>query len=123
MRVLIVDDSEVFVQHLRSRLAEIIGLEIVGQAGNVADATSEIRKARPDVVILDIRIPGGSGFDVLEGIGKEPAKPIVVMLTNCSGSQYRKKCLQDGARFFFDKSTEFHEIAQALRSLMGAVSA
>ena len=70
MRVLIVDDSEVLVQRLRTGLAEITGIEVVGHANNVADAAREIRKAKPDVVILDIRMPGGSGIDVLEGLKK-----------------------------------------------------
>jgi DNA-binding NarL/FixJ family response regulator len=123
MKVLIVDDSEVVVQRLRSSLAEVAGLEIVGQADNVADAVLEIRKLRPDVIILDIRMPGGSGIDVLEGLKAYPRPPIVIMLSNYSDRQYRKKCLQSGARFFFDKSAEFQKVAEVLQSLMNAALA
>jgi DNA-binding NarL/FixJ family response regulator len=46
-------------------------------------------------------------------------KPIVIVLSNYSSRQYRRKCLQSGARFFFDKSAEFHKVAEVLRSLTG----
>ena len=71
MRVLIVDDSNVVIQRLTSRLVEVTGIEIVGHADNVVDAVREIRKAQPDVVILDIGLPGGSGIDVLESLKED----------------------------------------------------
>jgi DNA-binding NarL/FixJ family response regulator len=123
MRVLIVDDSAALVQRLRSSLAEVPGLEVVGQADNAGDATRVIREARPDVVILDIRMPGGSGIEVLEGLKKNPLPPLVIMLSNYSYQQYRRKCLASGARFYFDKSNEFHKVAEVLRDLMAAASA
>jgi DNA-binding NarL/FixJ family response regulator len=123
MRVLIVDDSEALVQRLTSSLMEVTGIEIVGHAGNVSDAALEIRKAKPDVVILDIRMPGGSGIDVLEGLKNDPFQPVVIMLTNYSGRQYRRRCLESGARYFFDKSAEFHKVAEVLRGLMDTSSA
>jgi len=120
MRVLIVDDSEILVQRLRSSLAEIPGLEIVGQSGNVADGILDIRTLKPDVVILDIRMPGGSGIDVLESLRKHPTPPIVIMLSNYDYEHFRKRCLQGGARFYFDKSTEFHKVVEVLRGLVDA---
>ena len=123
MRVLIVDDWEVLVQRLRASLREVTGIEVVGHADNAADAARQIRLAKPDVVILDIRMPGGSGIDVLEGLKNDQFQPIVIVLTNHSERQYRKKCLQNGARYFFDKSAEFHKVAEILRSLMGATAA
>lgn len=123
MRVLIADDSKVFVERLMSSLAEVTGIEIVGYAENVPDAMQEIRKAKPDVAILDIRMPGGSGIDVLEGLKKDQFQPIVIVLSNQSSRQYRKKCQQLGARFLFDKSAEFEKVAEVLRTLLrnGAV--
>jgi DNA-binding NarL/FixJ family response regulator len=120
MRVLIADDSQALVQRLTSRLMEVTGVEIVGHAGNVRDALREIRKAKPDVVILDICMPGGSGIDVLESLQKDQSPPLVIVLSNYSDRQYRRKCLQSGACFFFDKSSEFHKVAEVLRSLMEA---
>ncbi|MGO8818769.1 MAG: response regulator transcription factor [Terriglobia bacterium] len=120
MRVLIADDSKVLVERMRSRLAEVPGIEVVGHAIDVADAATKIRKARPDVVILDICMPGGSGIDVLEGLNKDKLNPIVIVLSNCHHRQYRKKCLKIGARFYFDKSAEFHKVAEVLQGLLEA---
>ena len=112
MKVLIVDDSQVLARCLRSSLAAVAGLEIVGHADCVADGIMEIRKAKPDVVILDIRLPGGSGVDVLEALKEEQFKPIVIVLSDYSFPQYRRKCLQSGAHFYFDKSNEFHKVTE-----------
>jgi len=117
MKVLIADDSEALVQRLTSKLLEITGVEIAGRASNVADAIQAIRQTKPDVLILDIRMPGGSGIDVLEALKEDPFPPIVIVLSNHGDRQYRRKCLQRGARFFFDKSVEFHKVSEVLRTL------
>ena len=118
MKVLIADDSEVFVQRLVQALGEISGVEIVGRARTGAEALQALRDLRPEVVILDVRMPDGSGLDVLEGMRKEKLAPITIVLTNFAFPQYRKKCLQLGARFFFDKSAEFAEAREALSGLI-----
>ena len=118
MKVLIIDDSDALVQRLMASLAGVEGLDLVGYATNVADGILEIRRAKPDVVILDIRMPDGSGMEVLETLRKHPAPPIVIMLSNYNYPQFRRKCLQSGARFFFDKSSEFHRVAEVLRDLL-----
>ena len=118
MRVLIADDSEVFVQRLVQALGEISGVEIVGRARTGAEALQALRDLRPEVVILDIRMPGGTGIDVLEGMRKEKLAPITIVLTNFAFPQYRRKCLQLGARFFFDKSAEFSGVREALSGLI-----
>ncbi len=91
-------------------LDELTGVEIVGQADNVADAINAIRRLQPDVVILDIRMPGGSGIDVLRKTKQNGTGPMVIILTNYPFSGYRQKCMDAGADFFLDKSTEFDQI-------------
>jgi len=118
MRVLIADDSEALVQRLVTTLAKLDGIEIVGHAETVAEAAEGVRNLRPDVVILDIRMPGGSGIDVLDGMKRDRVTPTVIVLTNYDYPQYRKKCIQSGASFFFDKSAEFEKVAQVLRGLI-----
>jgi DNA-binding NarL/FixJ family response regulator len=118
LKVLIADDSEVFVQRLVQALGEINGVEIVGRARTGAEALQALRDLRPEVVILDIRMPGGTGIDVLEGMRKEKLATITIVLTNFAFPQYRRKCLQMGARFFFDKSAEFAEAREALSGLI-----
>ena len=118
MRVLIADDSAVIVQRLVTMLADVGGIEIVGHAGTVAEASLAVRALKPDVVILDMHMPGGSGIDVLESMKRDRVTPIVIVLTNYPYPQYRKKCLQIGARFFMDKSTEFDRVGAVLSGLI-----
>ncbi len=108
--VLIADDSLVVRERLVAILDELAGIQIVGQAENVTEAIEAIRKLRPDVVILDIRMPGGSGIDVLHHIKREETRPRVIILTNYPFPEYRQRCLNAGANFFLDKSTEFDQI-------------
>ena len=81
-------------------------------------AVDAILRLRPDVVVLDISMPGGGGFFVLERIRQQRPAPLVIMLTNFSQDAYRQKCLQLGAWHFFDKSTEFEKVLEVLRGLL-----
>lgn len=117
MKVFIVDDSPVFRERLIDMLSELKGLEIIGQAESPKEAIEGIRKLNPNVVILDIRMPGGNGIDVLKNIKKGNPAIKVIMLTNYPYPQYRKKCMDAGADFFFDKSTEFERIPEVFKQL------
>jgi DNA-binding NarL/FixJ family response regulator len=110
INVFIADDSLIVREHLVTMLDELPRIAIVGQAENVAEAITGILELQPDVVILDIRMPGGSGIDVLQTIKQEEPAPVVIILTNYPFPGYRQKCLQAGADFFLDKSTEFDQI-------------
>ena len=112
IKVFIVDDSLIVREHLVTMLDELAGIEIVGQAENVVEAISGIRILQPHVVILDIRMPGGNGIDVLQTIKQDEVAPMVIILTNYPYPGYRQKCLQAGADFFLDKSTEFDQIPE-----------
>jgi DNA-binding NarL/FixJ family response regulator len=118
MKIFIADDSAVFRERLIEMLSELPEIEIIGQAEDGIQATKLIEKLNPDVVILDIRMPGGSGIDVLEDIKKINAVPIVIILTNYPYPQYRKKCMKAGADYFFDKATEFEKVTEVLIKLI-----
>ncbi len=107
---MIVDDSRIVRERLIAMLNELPGVEIVGQAASVPEAIETIRRLMPDTVILDIRMPGGTGLDVLRDIKQLDPAPLVIVLTNYAAPAYREKCRQAGADFFFDKSTEFDRI-------------
>ena len=119
INVFIADDSLIVREHLVTMLEELATIEIVGQADNVAEAISAIRKLQPDAVILDILMPGGSGFKVLENIKQDGAGPMVIILTNYPYPVFREKCLQAGADFFLDKSTEFDQIPELFERFRG----
>lgn len=118
--VFIVDDSPVVRERLVTMISELPNVEIVGQADIAFEAIDSIRQLRPTFVVLDISMPGGSGMYVLETIKRERPGPTVIMLTNFAHDPYRQKCLQLGADYFFDKSTEFERVTEVLRQ--GATS-
>jgi DNA-binding NarL/FixJ family response regulator len=118
MRVLIADDSELIVQRLMALLAHVGGVDIVDQVGTVEETKEAVRRLRPDAVILDMQMPGGSGIDVLESMKKDRLISTVIVLTNHPYAPYRKKCLQVGAKFFLDKSTEFEKVAEVLQGVI-----
>jgi len=114
LTVYIVDDSQMMRERLTELVADIAGVEIVGQSGDPFEALDGIRKSHPDVVILDIRLPRKSGIDVLKDIKKEPRAPIIMMVTNYPYRQYRQGCMAAGADYFFSKTDEFETIRETL---------
>ena len=123
MKVFIVDDSSVVRERLVAMLSEHPEIEIVGQAHDAFSALEAIPHLKPDVVILDIYMPGSAtGMYVLERIGRERDAPTIIMLTNYSYEQYRKRCLAAGAAFFFDKSTEFEKVPEVLMALLSSAA-
>lgn len=115
MKVLIADDSGEVRERIKMLLSEVEMIEVIGEADNVQQAIEHIRQQGPDVVILDIRMPGGNGIDVLREIEKNDQAPVVIMLTNYPYPQYKRKCMDAGADFFFDKSREFEKVVEVLR--------
>jgi len=117
MKIFIADDSAVVRERLIEMLSELPGIEIIGQAQDGLEATNLIKKLNPDVVILDIRMPRENGIDVLQNIKRDKQAPIVIMLTNYPYPQYRKKCMEAGADFFFEKSTEFEKVMEVVKKV------
>ena len=117
IRVLIADDSAPVRERLATLLSDLDNVEVVGTSGDALQAVVDIRTLQPDVVILDIQMPSGSGINVLRWAQGEMIKPKFIMLTNYAYAQYRKTCLEAGASYFFDKSSEFEKIPNALEQL------
>lgn len=120
INVFIVDDSEIVRDRLTSLLSEVSSIKIIGYADNPLAATESIVKENPDVVILDIFLTGGSGIHVLKNIRGKKISSKVIMLTNYAQEEYRKKCFEEGADFFFDKSIEFDRVVDVIQKLSAA---
>ncbi len=115
MKILIVDDSVSIRKRLVDMLSEIKGIDVVAETGSGIGAILSLLEFEPDAVVLEIRMPGISGFEILETFKKTKPTLLVIIFTNYPYPQYRKKCLQSGADFFFDKSTEFHKVAEVFK--------
>ena len=118
MKVFIVDDSRAFRKELINLLSKLKEVEIVGQAQDSVKTMEAIQRLKPDAVILGIPIPGGNGIRLVKNIKKDKLAPIVIILTHYPYRQYRKKYMDAGADFFFDKSTEFEKVIDVLKKLI-----
>lgn len=123
MNVLIADDSDLMRERLVSMLSELPDIEIIGQARDGMEAIELIQTLKPDLVILDVRMPGRNGIAVLKRIilkriKRDARSPKVSMFTNYPYPQYRIKCLKAGADFFFDKSVDFEQLVHVLNTLV-----
>lgn len=117
-KIFLADDSPQVIKRLRELISGIGGFYIVGDASNVPAATETILELKPDVVILDFRMPGGDALDILEVIKLRKPAPFVIILTNYSYPEYRKRCLAAGADLFLDKSKDFGRLTDKLQELV-----
>ena len=114
LKVLIVEDSEVVTKRIRSLLKEMPEVSIVGEAVNGTEALAIHDVMHPDVVLLDIKLPGMNGVEILKEIKTLNRNTKVMMLTNYSDLHHRKRCKEAGADYFFDKSIEFEKVPDTL---------
>ena len=114
LKVFVADDSPIIRERLVEMLSQIRDVKIIGQTGDGIEAQTLILKMYPDVVIMDIQMPGKNGIKVLHCIKK--AKPYikVIIITNYPFYVYKKVCMEEGADFFFDKSGSFETIIDVL---------
>ncbi len=117
LRVLLVDDSEIVRKRVAGVLSVLDDVEVVGQAEAVEDARRLLAHLRPDVLILDHRLPDGTGLDVLRNVRESFPHMCVIVLTNHASEQYRQSYLHAGADHYLDKSNEFQNIADLLEQL------
>jgi DNA-binding NarL/FixJ family response regulator len=117
MKLFIADDNVHFRTRLASVLGGIAGIEIIGEAGDVSATLKAIQETKPDTIILDIHMPGGSGFDVLPVAKAAKPAPVVIMLTVDSRSEYQTRSFLLGADYFFEKSSELRKMAGILKRL------
>ncbi len=105
IRVLLVDDDPFVCGHLRTILGTADGLEVVGEAYDGADALDAVTRHRPDVVLMDLRMPGVDGLTAIGHISALPEPPAVVALTTFDTDQHVLRALAAGAAGFLLKST------------------
>ena len=117
-RVMVVDDEALVRSGLRMILGSAADVDVVATCDG-AEAVAEIRRLRPDVVLLDIRMPEVDGLTVLRKVVRLPDPPVVAMLTTFHSDEFVAEALGAGAAGFLLKDTEPAHLIAAVRALAG----
>lgn len=117
MRIVIADDHALFRQSLSALLQSQEGIEVVGQAGDGAEALTVIEATRPDAAILDISMPGPGGLEITRTLRKREQPVKVLLLTMLTGPDLVREALEAGAQGFLLKENTFDELMDALKAL------
>jgi YesN/AraC family two-component response regulator len=113
-RVLIVDDSAKLREGLTNLCQLQSEVEVVGTARDGVEALEAIRNLKPDVVTLDIRMPGMSGIEVLRAIRRDRLGCTPIVLSGMADEFFRDKCLKLGAKYVFDTGTDLDKFLRVL---------
>jgi two-component system NarL family response regulator len=116
MRVLLVDDHPLFLEGLQN-LLEAHGIEVAGTAGNGDQALTQARKLRPDVILMDIAMPGCSGLDAIHPIKEEMPQIKIVMLTTFDDDKNLFEAVKRGASGYLLKNLNADELVALLHVL------
>src|SRR6266566_4887892 len=113
-RLLVVDDHEVVRRGLVALLDRRPGFEVVAQAGSVAEAVDQARRQRPDIVIMDVRLPDGSGVEACRAIRDELPETRVIMLTSFPDDEAVLSAIVAGASGYLLKQIRARDLVAAL---------
>jgi DNA-binding NarL/FixJ family response regulator len=118
LQVYVVEDSTIMRRLLASTIVAA-GAELVGDSADAQSAIDALSRVRPDLVLIDIALKSGTGFDVLEALQSVESKtqPIKVVLTNHASPEYEAMSYRMGANGFFDKSTQTLEVLALISAL------
>lgn len=120
--IYLVEDSAPVRERLTALLDAIPGAHVVGHAETAGEAVSGILAMRPDVVLCDLNLRQGTGFEVLRGLRERAPEISCYMLSNFATGPYRRLAAELGARDFFDKSTEIERMRDLIARRVAAAA-
>ena len=114
LRVLLVDDHDLIRQGLAT-VFDAHGVEVVGQAGTVAEALAQFAATKPDAVVTDLQLPDGTGLDIVRAVRRESPDTGLVIVTMHAGDEQIFAAMEAGASAFVGKDAPSVEVVQAAR--------
>ena len=117
LRILLTDDHTLFRQGIRTLLVAESDMEVVGEAANGLDAVSLAQQVRPDVVLMDIGMPGMSSFEATRMIRKDRPETKVVFLSMYDDDDYLAECVDMGASGYILKDSPAEQLLTAIREV------
>jgi DNA-binding NarL/FixJ family response regulator len=117
IRVLIVEDHNVVRQGLVALLSVVEGLEVVGEAADGVEAIAAYRKSRPDITLVDLRLPKLSGVEVIQRIRMEAPHARLIVLTTYDGDEDIYRALKAGAKGYLLKGMTTQELIATIREV------
>ena len=121
-RIMLVDDHEVVREGLRALLSRREGFQVVAQAGTVAEAITEAARARPEVIVMDVRLPDGSGIEACREIRESQPEIKVIILTSYADDDAVFASILAGAAGYVLKQTRGSALADAISAVAGGES-
>jgi DNA-binding NarL/FixJ family response regulator len=117
LKLLIADDHQLMLDAIRMALTETPDIEIVGETTSGAQVLPLVRQTTPDVVLLDLRMPGMSGLDVLTALGASGTLPPTIILTTFDDDQLVLGGLKAGARGYLLKDVSLEQLVDAVKTV------
>jgi YesN/AraC family two-component response regulator len=118
MKVLLADDSDLILDWLKEMLSTFMQVEIVAVAKNGNDALAALLNLKPDLAIVDLKMPGLNGLEVLKEIRKVDKTLKFIILTFYAFDPYRQSALRAGVDYFFSKVDDFEKVSQVVAELL-----
>jgi len=115
IRILVVDDHELVRSGITRMLADNPDIDVIGQASSGEDAIEFVRKDRPDIVLMDIRMPGIGGLEATRRILRLDDSIRVIVVTACADDPYPARVMQSGASAYITKGADIQEMVRAIR--------
>lgn len=115
IRVLVVDDHDLVRTGITRMLADIDGLQVVGQAESGEESLIKARELKPDVVLMDVKMPGIGGLEATRKLLRSHPDIKVVAVTVCEEDPFPTRLLQAGAAGYLTKGAGLNEMVQAIR--------
>ena len=115
LRVLLVEDSLVLAERMREALESLENVEVVGAVADESAAVAAVQADHIDVIVLDLQLKEGTGFGVVQRLGK--SRPKIIVFTNYMLPEYQRLADALGVEYFLNKSRDYERLPQLIQEL------